>query len=130
MSGKYPFSGVSEAVVPILREGYPVDAIDHAIASGRISMAELDRLVIPRKTLSHRRFLGSLTLEQSDRFSRVMRVILDAEETFGDPAKARAWLRRPTALLDNESPLDRLDTDYGIRQVDELMGRISHGLGV
>jgi putative toxin-antitoxin system antitoxin component (TIGR02293 family) len=130
MDGKYPFKGVAEAMVPILREGYPVDVIDRAIESGRISMVELDRLVIPRKTLSHRRLLGSLTPEQSDRFSRVMRVLFEAEDTFGDPAKARAWLRRPSALLDGEAPLDRLDTDYGIRQVDELLGRISHGLGV
>jgi putative toxin-antitoxin system antitoxin component (TIGR02293 family) len=93
-------------------------------------MAELDRLVLPRKTLSHRRILGSLTPDQSDRLSRVLRIIDGADETFGDPAKARAWLRRPNQLLDGETPLNRLDTDFGTRQVEAILGRIAHGLAV
>jgi putative toxin-antitoxin system antitoxin component (TIGR02293 family) len=125
-----PPRGVSEAVLSPLREGYPVARVDRAIAEGKISVMELDQLVLPRKTLSHRRTLGSLTPEQSDRFNRVMRIIDDAEETFGERAKAHAWLRRPTPLLDGESPLDRLDTDYGTRQVDALLGRIAYGLAV
>jgi putative toxin-antitoxin system antitoxin component (TIGR02293 family) len=125
-----PPRGFSEATLYPLREGYPVDRVDRAIAAGKISVMELDRLVIPRKTLSHRRVLGSLTPEQSDRFSRVMRIIDETEETFGDPKKAHAWLRRATPLLDGEAPLDRLDTDFGTRQVEALLGRIAHGLAV
>jgi putative toxin-antitoxin system antitoxin component (TIGR02293 family) len=93
-------------------------------------VAELDRLVLPRKTLAHRRILGSLTPDQSDRLSRVLRIVNEAEETFGDPAKAHAWLRRATPLLDGETPLDRLDTDFGTRQIEDILGRIAHGLSV
>lgn len=89
---------------------------------------ELDRLVLPRKTLAHRRTIGNLTPEQSDRISRLLRIVAETEETFGDKAKAHAWLRRPTALLDGESPLDRLDTDIGTRQVEAMLGRIAYGL--
>ncbi len=92
-------------------------------------MAELDRLALSRKTLAHRRSMGSLTPDQSDRLSRLLRTIEEAEATFGDPAKAHAWLRRPTTLLDGEAPLDRLDTDIGTRQVEAILGRIGHGIG-
>ncbi len=122
--------GVSEAFVLPLRQGLSLDVVDRAMADGKLTLAEIDRLVLPRKTLSHRRILGSLTPDQSDRLSRVLRMIDLAETTFGDPAKARAWLRRPTPLLDGESPLDRLDTDFGIRQVEAILGRIDHGLAV
>jgi putative toxin-antitoxin system antitoxin component (TIGR02293 family) len=105
-----------------------VDVVDRALEDGKLSLAELDRLVLPRKTLSHRRILGSLTPDQSDRLSRVLRIIDDANETFGDPAKAHTWLRRPNQLLDGEAPLDRLDTDFGTRQVEAILGRIAHGL--
>ena len=98
------------------------------LASGRLTLAELDRLALPRKTLAHRRILGRLTPEQSDRLARLLRIIEEAEATFGDPRKAYAWLRRPMALLDNEAPLDRLDTDIGVRQVETLLGRIAHGI--
>jgi putative toxin-antitoxin system antitoxin component (TIGR02293 family) len=128
MRGISPPRGVSETAIYPTRQGFPLEVIDRAVATGKLSMAEIDRLAVPRKTLSHRRMLGSLTSDQSDRLARILRVIGDAEETFGDPAKAHVWLRRPTPLLDGEAPLDRLDTDAGTRQVEAILGRIDHGL--
>jgi putative toxin-antitoxin system antitoxin component (TIGR02293 family) len=125
-----PPRGVAEAVLLPVRQGYSLDVVDRALAAGKISLAELDRLVLPRKTLAHRRILGSLTSDQSDRLSRLLRLIDHAEETFGDAAKAHAWLRRATPLLDGETPLDRLDTDFGSRQVEAILGRIAYGLAV
>jgi len=141
MTGIYPppdyshpeasYPGMGEARVawlPYVRDGLPLSVIDQALADQRISLAELDRLALSRKTLAHRRTLGSLTPDQSDRFSRLMRIIDEAEATFGDTAKAHTWLRRPTPLLDGETPLNRLDTDIGTRQVEAMLGRIAHGL--
>jgi putative toxin-antitoxin system antitoxin component (TIGR02293 family) len=88
----------------------------------------VDQTIIPRKTLSHRRKIGTLTAEQSDRLARVMRVIGAAEETFGNEAKAARWLRRPTNALDGEAPLGLLDTSEGAREVERLLSRIDHGL--
>jgi putative toxin-antitoxin system antitoxin component (TIGR02293 family) len=114
--------------LPYVREGLPLSVVDQALADGRISLAELDRLALSRKTLAHRRGLGSLTPDQSDRLSRLLRIIEETEATFGDAAKAHTWLRRPTTLLDGEAPLDRLDTDIGTRQVEAILGRIAFGL--
>lgn len=122
--------GVSEAALNPLRQDLDLDVVDHALDAGKFTLAELDRLVLPRKTLAHRRILGSLTHDQSDRLGRLLRMIWEAETTFGDRAKAHAWLRRPTPLLDGESPLNRLDTDIGARQVEAILGRIDHGLAV
>jgi putative toxin-antitoxin system antitoxin component (TIGR02293 family) len=130
MNGISPPRGVSEGVLLPLRQGFALDVVDDALANGKLSLAELDRLVLPRKTLSHRRILGSLTPDQSDRLSRVLRMIAEAEATFGDPAKAHTWLRRANQLLDGETPLNRLDTDFGTRQVEAILGRIAHGLAV
>ena len=110
------------------REGMSTDDVDRILESGRLSLVELDRLAVPRKTLAHRRILGCLTLEQSDRVRRLMRMILEAEYTFGDNAKAHTWLRRPSTLLDGETPLDRLDTDAGTKQIETLLERIAHGI--
>lgn len=122
------FAEAPVAWLPYVREGLPLSVIDRAIADGRITAVELDRLALSRKTLAHRRILGSLTPDQSDRLSRLLRTIEDAEATFGDRAKAHKWLRRPSAFLDGEAPLDRLDTDIGTRQVEAMLGRIAHGL--
>lgn len=126
-----PIHGFSEALAPRLappRVGISIDVLDRLLESGRITLVELDRLVLPRKTLAHRRGLGVLTFEQSDRLNRLIRMIDEAEYTFGDPKKAHAWLRRPSRLLDGEAPLDRLDTDLGCRQIETLLGHIAHGI--
>ncbi|MGH7106522.1 MAG: type II RES/Xre toxin-antitoxin system antitoxin [Acetobacteraceae bacterium] len=114
--------------VKLVRRGLPVAAVQFVLDSGRLTVAELDRIVLPRKTLANRRKLGNLTPEQSDRLVRVARVLAAAEETFGSRDKAGTWLRRPTTALAGESPLQLLDTDEGARSVETLLGRIGHGI--
>lgn len=118
----------SRDLISAVRRGFPVQTVEHVISSGRMSLAEIDLLVIPRKTLSHRRKIGTLTSEQSDRLIRAARVIAEAEETFGSQDKAGKWLRRSTTALAGERPLDLLDTSEGADQVEALLGRISHGI--
>ena len=126
-------SGFSEMQVPwssagAIRSGLPLSVVDEALAGGDLTAAELDRLAFPRKTLAHRRVLGSLSPEQSDRLTRILRVIAEAAETFGARDKARLWLRRPNQALGGEAPLEMLDTDTGTRQVETLLLRIGHGI--
>jgi putative toxin-antitoxin system antitoxin component (TIGR02293 family) len=120
--------GAATDMVELIRRGLPVGAVQYLVDSGRLSMAELDAVVLPRKTLAHRRKLGRLTPEQSDRLIRVARIIAAADDTFGNRDKAAAWLRRATTALAGERPLDLLDTDEGARQVETLLGRIGHGI--
>ena len=115
-------------IMRLVRRGLPVSTIEFVLETGRLTLAELDRIVLPRKTLMNRRRLGRLTPEQSDRLVRVARLIAAAEETFGSQQKANTWLRRPTTALGGEPPLDLLDTDEGARQVETLLGRIGHGI--
>lgn len=124
--GREALSGID--VVRLVRRGLPVGAAQHLLDSGRVTAVELDRVVLPRKTLAHRRKVGTLTADQSDRLLRVARVVALAEETFGGREKAAVWLRRPTAPLAGERPLDLLDTDEGAREVEGLLGRIAHGI--
>jgi putative toxin-antitoxin system antitoxin component (TIGR02293 family) len=120
--------GAGMDLVRLVRRGLPVGAVQFVLDSGRLSLAEMDRIVLPRKTLTNRRKLGTLTPEQSDRLVRVARVLAVAEETFGSREKAAVWLRRPTTVLGGEYPLQVLDTDEGAREVETLLGRIAHGV--
>jgi len=116
------------ALIAAIRAGLPVSVVDDALASGRVTAAEIDRLAIPRKTLAHRRAKGRLTPDQSDRLVRILRVVAEAEATFDDRTRAGLWLRRPTTALGGEAPIDLLDTEVGARQVETLLGRIAHGI--
>jgi putative toxin-antitoxin system antitoxin component (TIGR02293 family) len=115
-------------IVRLVRSGLPIGAVQFILDSGRLTLAELDQIVLPRKTLAHRRKLGALTPEQSDRLFRAARILAMAEETFGDRHKAGRWLRRPTTALGGEAPLRLMDTDEGAREIETLLGRIDHGI--
>jgi putative toxin-antitoxin system antitoxin component (TIGR02293 family) len=118
----------SRGAIEATRRGLAVAKVDELVKSGRATFAEIDRVVLPRKTLSHRRKIGVLTPEQSDRLIRLVRVIAAAEETFGSQEKAARWLRRPTTALEGDAPISLLDTGEGSRQVEHLLAMIDHGL--
>jgi putative toxin-antitoxin system antitoxin component (TIGR02293 family) len=115
-------------LIDAVRAGLPVTTIDTLVGAHRITTAEVDRVIVPRKTLANRKRIGTLTPEQSDRLLRVVRIIALAEETFRSKEKASTWLRRKTTALNDQAPLNMLDTNEGAHQVEVLLGRIRHGL--
>ncbi|MGH7564259.1 MAG: type II RES/Xre toxin-antitoxin system antitoxin [Gemmatimonadota bacterium] len=108
--------------------GLPVGAVDRVLEAGLLEPAELYELVIPRRTLGHRRKQRTLTPEQSDRLARVVRVLLRAEEALDDPEKAARWMRGANRALAGSRPIDLLESDIGARTVEKVLGRIEHGV--
>jgi putative toxin-antitoxin system antitoxin component (TIGR02293 family) len=115
-------------MVQTVRRGAGLAEVQAILAAGTLTATELDHVVLPRRTLAHRRKLGSLTPEQADRLLRVRRILDMAAATFGSPDTAGVWLRRTNAVLSGERPIDLLDTDTGTRMVENLLGRIDHGV--
>ena len=113
-----------------IRSGLPVKSVESVVRAGALRARELHALVIPRRTLAHRKRRGGrLSSEQSDRLARVVRVVTSAEDAIGDGAKAARWLRKPNRALQGRRPLDLLASDAGARVVEQELGRIEHGLG-
>lgn len=114
-----------------LREGLPAEAVDAAIRAGTLTAREAERLVIPRRTLAHRKQKNQrLTPEESDRLTRIARISAFAEETFANPEKAARWLRKPNRALAGAVPLELLRTGEGARIVEETLGQIAYGIAV
>jgi putative toxin-antitoxin system antitoxin component (TIGR02293 family) len=61
----------------------------------------------------------------SERLDRIMARTI---EILGAEDKAARWLQTPNEALGGSSPLDRLATDLGTREVEALLGRIEHGV--
>jgi putative toxin-antitoxin system antitoxin component (TIGR02293 family) len=90
---------------------------------------ELSDLVVPKRTLARRRSRKELlTVEETDKAFRLKRVAIFAEQVFGDPAKAHRWLRKPKRGLSGETPLAFLASEQGARVVEDMLGRIEHGI--
>jgi putative toxin-antitoxin system antitoxin component (TIGR02293 family) len=84
-------------------------------------------LHLPQRTIARRKKEQKLQADESDRLLRLARVSAQATATLGSQDKAAQWLRRPNRALGSRIPLDLIDSDIGIRQVEEVLGRIEHG---
>jgi putative toxin-antitoxin system antitoxin component (TIGR02293 family) len=114
----------------LVAEGIPIDVLADAIEQGILTREEVTRLVLPRRTLAHRKRRGEhLSPDESDRLARVLRLHTLALEIFdGDVEKASAWLRAPNRALSGEVPLALIVTSGGARLVEDVLLRIEHGV--
>lgn len=68
------------------------------------------------------------THSPEDRAERVARIQARAEDVFGEPEKAALWLNRQNRLLNDQTPLEAIQTDTGLQLVMTILGRIEHGV--
>lgn len=83
---------------------------------------------LSKQTYARRQKTGKLTAEESDRVWRVADLIARASQLLGDEIAAAEWLRTPAPALDGEAPLERASTEIGARDVEQLIGRLEHGI--
>ena len=69
-----------------------------------------------------------LSPTESDRLLRTQRLLEHARSVFDDEKDARTWLSAPNDALSGESPLALLDTDAGVRLVDDVLTRLEFGV--
>jgi len=110
-----------------VRRRLPLTALAGLRQAG-LSDQEIERFVIPQRTRRHRQEKNQpLTVDESDRAVRLVRIQTVAEEAFGDAGKAAAWLRRPLAAFSGEAPLEIAQTESGARVVETVLGKIAWG---
>jgi putative toxin-antitoxin system antitoxin component (TIGR02293 family) len=67
--------------------------------------------------------------EASERLLLLKNLLLHALDTFeGKPNVVLNWLRTPIRELDNQTPLQLMDTVTGFGLVDDVLGRLDYGL--
>lgn len=85
--------------------------------------------VLPRTTLQSRQQAGRrLNPEQSEKVLRIAHAYARAAEVFGDQGRGEAWMDREHPELDGQTPAELLDTEFGARRIEQLLGRIEHGI--
>jgi putative toxin-antitoxin system antitoxin component (TIGR02293 family) len=110
-----------------VRKRLPLSALKGLTLAG-LSEHEIETFVIPQRTRRHRAERNQpLTIDESDRAVRLLRVQTLAEDTFGDKVKASRWLRRPLGELGGQCPLVVAQTESGARVVETVLGKIAWG---
>lgn len=70
-----------------------------------------------------------LSRDASERLLLLTNLLQHGLDVFDDDANTLAdWLRSPIRELNSQSPLQLLDTSTGFGLVDDVLGRIEHGI--
>ena len=84
---------------------------------------------ISPRTLTRRKKEKKLTASESDRLVSLARLLTLAIELFGGSSeKALRWFVTPSPALGNIPPIEMAGTETGAREVENLIGRLEHGV--
>jgi len=112
-----------------VEKGLPLPTLEEFAAYSGFSMKDLLEVVIPPRTLKHRRQRQEpMSLDESDRLARVARLYELAVHVFGNAGKAQRWLTKPKHRFDERTPLSMMRTELGGRGVEEMLYQIDEGV--
>ena len=112
-----------------VRAGFPFEAFEAMVEALSVSQATLAKvLMIQPRTLTRRKKAGHFAAEESDRLYRVARVLAHAISVLGDGDRAAAWMLRRNRALGGQAPLAMLDTDAGVQEIHDALGRLEYGI--
>jgi putative toxin-antitoxin system antitoxin component (TIGR02293 family) len=83
-------------------------------------------LTIPERTFARRREARTFDRRESEQLLRLAEISQAALELFdGDIAATRTWLTSPVRGLGNARPIDFAQSEFGARDVRDLIGRLT-----
>lgn len=120
---------LSVPLIERLRTGFPMSEFRQLRELLSIPEEELGRyLGISPATLHRRKKSGHLETPESERIVRFARLFGQCMEILEGKDAAREWLKTSNPGTAGETPLSYADTEFGAREVENLLGRIDHGV--
>lgn len=115
-------------MVDRVRRGVPWADFSSALVHLDLTLKDGARLLhLSQRTLDRRK-KGALDPQEGERFLRLLRIWDLAHNVLGAHDKALRWLHRENRALGGTVPLSLLDTDIGTQAVEDVLGRIEHGV--
>jgi len=122
-----PLVSESDLAEEIVR-GFPFAALDmvvRTLVSDLISQTSIYEIV---SAVRMHHVQNQLSREESGRLARLARVAVRAVEALGSTEKGLRWLAIPNRALDGRRPLELLAAEEGSKLVEDVLGRIEHGV--
>jgi putative toxin-antitoxin system antitoxin component (TIGR02293 family) len=112
-----------------IERGLPLSMLEEFSAYSGIAVKDLLEVVIPARTLKHRRQRQEpLNRNESDRLARVARMYELAVKVYGDREDGRRWLCGRMGRFDGRTALSMLDTQAGEHAVAEALIQLDEGM--
>ena len=111
-----------------IERGVPISMLEEFCAYSGLALKDLLEVVIPARTLKHRRQRQeSLNLDESDRLARVARIYELAVRVYGDRDDGSKWLTGHKRRFDGKTALAMLRTETGEQAVQDFLIQIDEG---
>ena len=126
----YPEIQNNAAMALRVEQGVPVaDVVEFGRQAG-FTIDELARLIqIPARTYARRVASKSrLKVPEGERAVRIMRLFDQAKQVFGTDEATHRWFNSRILALGRKTPLEFAQTEPGAREVENVIGRIEHGV--
>jgi putative toxin-antitoxin system antitoxin component (TIGR02293 family) len=117
--------------IAAVHQGFYTQVYHHLVKKAALSQAEFAHVTaIPVSTLKRRlKQDNRFTTTESDVMYRLAALIKQATELFaGDEQKAQNWLQTKVYGLNNKRPIDMVATSVDFKVVEDLIGRVRHGI--
>lgn len=113
-----------------LRLGLPVAVFLRVREALGISQELLSKAIsIPPRTVMRRQEKKQrFKADESERLLRLARIFVRARQVLESEERARAWMFAKNRALGGVTPLDFARTEPGARKVENVLGRIEHGV--
>ena len=119
----------TETVIARLKDGLTMKSFEHLSEAIDLSPTKLAGFAsIASRTLARRKQEGKLQRAESEKVFRLASLFDRAVEVLGDHGRARSWIKAENRALGGKSPLEYADTEIGAREVEDLLGRLDHGV--
>ena len=116
----------------VILKGIPGGALTHMVKHIKtMKPSDLVRAVgVSIRTVQRRAGAPqkSLSQDQGGRAWKFAEILTTATEVFGSQEDAEKWLITPAVALDQRRPVDLLSSPAGVEMVEQLLGRLEHGV--
>lgn len=122
------FSGL--LLIESVEKGFSFATFERIVKEYSFTVQDLANTIgISQRTLTRRKIEKKLSKFESDRLVSVARMLTQATELFeNDKEKTLRWLNVQNRGLGGRTPLQMAQTETGLREVENLIGRLENGV--
>jgi len=118
-----------KVLIQSIKKGLPVSAFEKIQKELDVSSDTLAATVnIARRTLARRKKEGRFQPDESERILRIAGLFDRALQVLHNRSRVQLWFKSPQKGLGGQTPLEYADTEPGAREVEDLLGRLEHGV--
>ncbi len=114
--------------IHLSREGVPMHTLNRIMEYTSLTIKEISELLpVSERQLSRYDPDHILRKDISSHLIQLVALFERGYEVFGEE-KFKIWVRTENRALGNNKPIDILDTPIGIEMIQDILGRIEHGV--